>query len=419
MIRKLTHSKIMIFLLIIFVWLFPATINMPDQTQQYSVVLGVGIDKKDDEYEVSTQVLTSKSNQGFLESLQVHSSVGKNIMDAIEKLSLHTGRIAGFGNTSVIVFSEKVAQEGIEQFLDFFLRSKRLNGNPVLMITKSKAKDILSDVAKIDESFNYSLNSLAHLNKEFASGTMCTLEDFLDDYYSNTKATFVAQINEETDDSKGIEIPSQNSSTESGGASGGDGKSNSSQTTAGQNSKKVLSNSGESSLFKNGKQIAVASQDIVEGFNILEKSVRNVYTIENVNDEIYHDAQVVVSVKNKVLTKRFTFSKAGVPRVYFNINYTLKVEQIVEKDNNIILLNGSLDYITPTLAKMFKEVVKSESAAALNFAKQHNADAYGFCQSFSRFKPKQWKNYIKKISDKESAFQNIEVFLNIKVKGNL
>ena len=35
----------------------------------------------------------------------------------------------------------------------------------------------------------------------------------LDDYFSETKATFVAQVNEETDDSKGIEIPSQNSST--------------------------------------------------------------------------------------------------------------------------------------------------------------------------------------------------------------
>ena len=328
MIRKLTHSKIMIFLIIIFVWLFPATINMPDQTQQYSVVLGVGIDKAGEQYEVSTQVLTSKSNQGFLEALQVHSSVGKNIMDAIEKLSLHTGRIAGFGNTSVIVFSEEVAQEGIEQFLDFFVRSKRLNGNPVLMITKNKAKDILSDVAKIDESFNYSLNSLAHLNKEFASGTMCTMEDFLDDYFSETKATFVAQVNEETDDSKGIEIPSQNSSTSSSGVDGGG--YGGSQTTAGGDNKKVLSNSGESSLFKDSKQIAVASEKIVEGYNILNKSVRNIYTIDNVNDEIYHNAQVVISVKNKILTKKYEFSKTGIPRVIFEIHYTLKVEQIIE-----------------------------------------------------------------------------------------
>lgn len=417
MIRKLTHSKIMIFLLIIFVWLFPATINMPDQTQQYSVVLGVGIDKMGEQYEVSTQVLTSKSNQGFLEALQVHSSVGKNIMDAIENLSLHTGRIAGFGNTSVIVFSEEVAQEGIEQFLDFFVRSKRLNGNPVLMITKNKAKDILSDVAKIDESFNYSLNSLAHLNKEFATGTMCTMEDFLDDYFSETKATFVAQVNEETDDSKGIEIPSQNSSTSSSGVDGGG--SGGSQTTAGGDNKKVLSNSGESSLFKDGKQIAVASEKIVEGYNILNKSVRNIYTIENVNDEIYHNAQVVISVKNKILTKKYEFSKTGIPRVIFEIHYTLKVEQIIEQNNNLILMNGSQDYVTPTLVNMFKTEVKKDVSNALNFAKENNADVYGFQQAFERHKPKQWKKYLKNLPDKSNAFQNIEVFLKIQVKGNL
>ena len=417
MIRKLTHSKIMIFLLIIFVWLFPATINMPDQTQQYSVVLGVGIDKMGEQYEVSTQVLTSKSNQGFLEALQVHSSVGKNIMDAIENLSLHTGRIAGFGNTSVIVFSEEVAQEGIEQFLDFFVRSKRLNGNPVLMITKNKAKDILSDVAKIDESFNYSLNSLARLNKEFASGTMCTMEDFLDDYFSETKATFVAQVNEETDDSKGIEIPSQNSSTSSGGVDGGG--SGGSQTTAGGDNKKVLSNSGESSLFKDGKQIAVASEKIVEGYNILNKSVRNIYTIDNVNDEIYHNAQVVISVKNKILTKKYEFSKTGIPRVIFEIHYTLKVEQIIEQNNNLILMNGSQDYVTPTLVDMFKDEVKKDASNALNFAKESNADVYGFQQAFERHKPKQWKKYLKNLPDKGNAFQSIEVFLKIQVKGNL
>ena len=417
MIRKLTHSKIMIFLLIIFVWLFPSTINMPDQTQQYSVVLGVGIDKMGEQYEVSTQVLTSKSNQGFLEALQVHSSVGKNIMDAIENLSLHTGRIAGFGNTSVIVFSEEVAQEGIEQFLDFFVRSKRLNGNPVLMITKNKAKDILSDVAKIDESFNYSLNSLAHLNKEFASGTMCTMEDFLDDYFSETKATFVAQVNEETDDSKGIEIPSQNSSTSSSGVDGGG--SGGSQTTAGGDNKKVLSNSGESSLFKDGKQIAVASEKIVEGYNILNKSVRNIYTIDNVNDEIYHNAQVVLSVKNKVLTKKYEFSKTGIPRVIFEIHYTLKVEQIIEQNNNLILVNGSQDYVTPTLVNMFKTEVKKDVSNALNFAKENKADIYGFQQAFERHKPKQWKKYLKNLPDKGNAFQNIEVFLKIQVKGNL
>ena len=122
----------MIFIIIVVLILFPFTINMPDQTQSYSVVLGVGIDKADEGYEISTQILTSKASQGFLETLQVHSAKGKNVLDCVEELSLHLGRISGFGNTSVIVFSEDVAKDGIAETLDFFLRSKKLTNKKYL-----------------------------------------------------------------------------------------------------------------------------------------------------------------------------------------------------------------------------------------------------------------------------------------------
>ena len=47
MTKKMLHSKIMLFIITVVVLLFPSTINMPDQTQSYSIVLGVGVDKKD------------------------------------------------------------------------------------------------------------------------------------------------------------------------------------------------------------------------------------------------------------------------------------------------------------------------------------------------------------------------------------
>ena len=82
-------------------------------------------------------------------------------------------------------------------------------------------------------------------------------------------------------------------------------------------------------------------------------------------------------------------------------------------------MNGSQDYVTPTLVNMFKTEVKKDVSNALNFAKENNADVYGFQQAFERHKPKQWKKYLKNLPDKSNAFQNIEVFLKIQVKGNL
>lgn len=427
MIRKIMRSKIMIFILIIFAFILPATINKPDQTQQFSLVLGVGIDKVDDKYEVSTQVITSKSNQGFLESLQVHSATGDNVLDAVEKLSLHVGRISGFGNNSVIVFCKEVAMEDVSNTLDFFLRSKRLNGNPIIMVTEDKAKDILSDVAKIDESFNYSLNSLSHLNNEFASGAICTLEQFLDNYYGKTTATLMGVINETKNTSDGIEIPTQmgtssgSGANSSGSSSGGESSGGSSSGGSGgsSNENKVLSNSGRAGLFVNGKLIKFLDNTMVEGINIFTGSKRNVYTIKNVNDEIYKNADVVLSVRDKVLTKRTSFSKNGIPRVFYDISYTLKVEQIIQNGNDRIVLDGSYNYLTPELERRFKLEVMSITSDAVNMTKEYNADVYGLQLSFYRHHPNKWAEYVKNLPNKDDAYKNIEFFLNIKVKGNL
>ena len=406
----------MIIILAIFFVLFPATINMPDQTQQYSVVLGVGIDKSGDEFEVSTQILTSKSNQGFLESLQVHSAKSKNMLDAVEELSLHLGRISGFGNTSVIVFSEEVAKEGIAETLDFFVRSKRLNGNPFIVITKKDAKELLSDIAKIDESFNYSLNSLAKLNQEFSIGTIVTLNDFLNNFYSKTTASVISQINQTNNEDDGILIPESNGSNSSGGTnnSGNDSSSNNSSQE-----KKVISNKGEGSLFVGSKQIAVANQHIIEGMNILSGAKRNSFTINNVSDEIYRNATVIMSLKGSLKTRKLGFSKQGIPRVFYCVNYIVKVEQILQNGVDPILLNGSNNYLTKTLIQKTKDQILNDAGNSVAFFKQYNADVYGLQQAYYRHHPKKWAKYLESLNDKTTAFKNIEFFLDIKINGSL
>lgn len=419
MVRKILHSKIMILIMIILILLFPYTINMPDQTQTYSIVLGVGVDKSEEGYEISTQILTSKANQGFLESLQVHSAKGKNVLDAVEELSLHLGRISGFGNTSVIVFSEDVAKDGIAETLDFFLRSKRLNGNPFIIITKDSAKDILSDAAKIDESFNYNLNSLAKLNQDFANGTIMTLENFLNNFYSGTNASVIPQINQSTNEDEGVLIPEENSGGSSGGANGDSSSSGKSSQSGGGQDRKVLSNSGDSSIFVGSKQIATVDADTIEGMNVFLYNKRNSYTIENVSDEFFHNATVVLSEKNSYFTRTLKFSKNGIPRVYYDVHYTMKVEQVLQNGINQIILDGSNNYMTPTLQQKIDEHIRKEASEALSLFKDLNADVYGIQQAYARYHPKKWAKFLKSLPDKNKAFQKVEFFLKISTKGNL
>ena len=97
-------------------------------------------------------------------------------------------------------------------------------------------------------------------------------------------------------------IPESNNGDSSGGANGESSNSSSNQPETKE--KKVISNSGISSLFVGSKEIATLSPETVEGMNILLSSKRNSYTVEHVNDEIYHDATVVLSIRSSYSSRR-------------------------------------------------------------------------------------------------------------------
>ena len=56
---------------------------------------------------------------------------------------------------------------------------------------------------------------------------------------------------------------------------------------------------------------------------------------------------------------------------------------------------------------------------SLEVFKEYNADVFGLQQAFYRHHPKKWDKFLKTIPDKSKAFQDIEFFLKIQVKGNI
>ena len=168
-----------------------------------------------------------------------------------------------------------------------------------------------------------------------------------------------------------------------------------------------------------GKNVAFLNNTTVENMNILSNSNRNVYTIKNVNDSYFKNAEVVLSVRDKSFTKRTGFSKNGIPRVFFDISYTLKVEQIIQNGNDRIVLDGSKNYLTQELVRRFKLQVMENVSSAIQITKAYDADIYGLQLAFYRHHKKGWIEYVKTLPNKADAYKNIETFLNIKVKGNL
>lgn len=414
--KKITKSKILIIFLVAVLLFVPSTINQPKQTDDRALVIAVGVDFEDEQYLLSLQILEPESSQTFKETLKVYSSTGKNMLECMQNVSVHLGRISGFGNTSAIVFGNDVAKQGITESLDFFLRSKRLNDNATILTTNQRAKDLLSAVAKIDKNFAYSLNNLVELNKKTIISSSSTMIKFLNNYYGGTSASFVSQIIMDSDDNTGIDT--ENSQQDSDGAVATQAQTSSDQNAQTNNVNSVISNDGHTSVFVDGKQVAILLPEQMVGFNNLKGQKHGVYTLENVNDEVLQNAQVVMSIKNKLSNPIYEF-KNGVPRIYYNLTYYLKVEQILQDGNSPLVLDSSRTYVSEEVKNLFISQIKTQIADSINVAKELNADLFDAQSHFNKFKHKEWQEYIKKLPNKEDAFQNIEFFVHINVLGQI
>ena len=415
MTKKLLSNKFVWLLLAVIIFLFPITIDQAPQTQYRSVAIGVGIDKQGSEYLFSTQILEPKNSQGFTENLQVYSASGKNCLEAMQKLTTDLGKIAGLSNTSVIVFSKQVAREGVISILDFFVRSTRLNDNPIVVVTQKSAKQLLLDVSKIDNSFSLSLNSLSKYNAIEVNSQFATMENLLSNYYSGTIATLLAEINERENSDEGLEIENELSNSSKGGSDGQGGESGGGQSS--NTSGKTIENSGETALFVADKQVATLSADEIKGFNACLGANRGVYTLENITDENLQNANIVLTVKQKRNLVEYGFSKSGNPRVTYHMRYEVKIENIIQENMATNLLDNKNSFLTKTVADKFKSQVLSDVARSLQIAREYNADAFGVQDGFSKYRPKKWKEYLKSLKDKTKAFEKIDFFVEIQVKA--
>lgn len=419
MTKKLLSNKFVWLFLAFMLLLFPIAIDMAPQTQYRSVVIGIGLDKKGDEYLFSTKILEPTLNQGFAENVQVYSATGDNCLSAMQKLTTDLGKITGLSNTSVVVFSEEIAKEGIGSFLDFLIRCGRLNDNPILVITKKSAKQLLLDISKIDSSFSLSLNSLSKYNGVEVNSQLATMEGFLNNYYGGKTATLIGQINENKNSDDGIAVENQLSSNSTGGGgaadgqSGGGGSGGDSEDTA----SKTIENSGNTSLFVDDKQVATLSSDDIKGFNVCLNSTRGAYTLKNVSDEYFKNADIVLTVKSKLGMTTYDFSKAGTPRITYHLRFQVQIENIIQSDLDTNLLSSTKKYLTKTVANKFKRQIEQDIAHSLEIAREYNADVFGAQDGFAKFRPNKWAEYVKNLNDKSKAFQNIDFFIDVQVKA--
>jgi len=353
------------------------------ELNEYSIVTGVAIDKKEDKYEVSVLISnapkSSTDNSSSESQIVVYSGDGKSIFEAFKNIGLISPKELYLNSFSIFVISEDVAKEGIDPAIDFFLRySSSRNKFSVVIAKEDKAKDTLKIMTHLtnfpSQGISDNIKSTSNLQGSIARMGFDDLTSILL--------------------RKGID-PAINSVKVVGKVK--DGSSTKNLETS---EPKTYIKIGSFSIFKDDKLVDWATHDESLGINMINGEVSEMYL--NVD---YKDGYVVVDTT--------TFSEDIKTSIKDNKPH---VEINFKGEARIIEVNGDInlqdDKVIEELQERCNKLIKKNAKKAIDLAIENEADIFGFGLKFHQNHHK----YFKKVEDNwGKELGNIKFKINSKL----
>lgn len=391
--------RLIVWLFLIILILTVPEITRPSLSQTEAVVTMLCVDKKDDLIQVATTVLTPAQEKTA--NYEIFSGTGETIGEAIDNIALSMGKEMGFAQCEILGFGDKLCEEGIIPSLDFFIRTKRVGRNAVLLNFTGDAKEFAQAAADMSMKKSLKLNDVLNYDNRYILIEDSNVDSFYRGYFSDISLGIMPQIKFDVNETDNA-IAVQGASNESAPLEKNK-----------QKSEKYLINNGTIIVFKNGKKDLTIEPEIVKKINLFVNSAQEgVVKVENVHDDLYNDASVILNIQKKD-TKIKTNFKDGKPVYEVKTNLTLLIEEVVSENPDKKFLRRNKDFFTPTLIKAVEEQVLNDMNEAIEFCKQNKVDLIDVYRHFNALKHEEFNGYLK--DKKEDYLQDVEYKTSVKI----
>lgn len=128
-----------IFILILVILLLTGCSDYRELTDM-AIISNLGIDKVDEEFHITVQILNSKSNSNDdskknSSEVILYNSKGKTIHEALRNTTLESPKKLYVGHLESIIISERIAKSNISELFDFILRDPEITKDAnILMV---------------------------------------------------------------------------------------------------------------------------------------------------------------------------------------------------------------------------------------------------------------------------------------------
>jgi len=385
---KITKSKAVIIIFILFCILLSGCWSKRE-LNELAIVVGAGIDKVDNGFEVSVQIvnpseISSQKPSSSQATVITYHATGESIFEAIRKLTTITPRKAYFAHLQVLILGDRLAIEGINDVIDLFVRDPEARNDFVVLVShESSAKEILNVLTPIEKiPANKMLYSLQGTEKAWGSTLSINIDELATIINSEKKSAVLPVIEIQGDKQLGPEKKNVEKI----------------ETSA------ILKYIGLS-VFKQDKLVGFLTEEDSKSFNFL-------------NDNIKSTVIVLTCPKAGKLTTEITDSttkikgtfKNNTPRIDINIHIDQNVGEVqCDIDLNV---SKTTEYINKKAAQTIKSQIKK---MITTIQQSYSSDIVGFGEVLYREDYKAWKN-IK--DDWSTIFPELEVEIEVYVNTN-
>lgn len=433
------HTPVLLMLIVILLCFFPHAIIAPPESVDNSIITAVGIDKKEDEFEVSLLTFLSYPNQTYTESYEVFTSTGKTLSEALTKAGLQVGKNISLFHVHTTVISEKLLEEDIAPALDFLVRVASLPQSCVLVATNVDSKTFLDFITELDSQTEINLEELSFYNSNYIYWNDTTISAFMKGYYSPTRSSMLSFFPLSKGDIDGIPVEDPSAGGSSGGGEGGSdggmlggalgggggagGQGGGAQTSGGAaqgsgDPKKVeLINDGSEIIVKDGKIAAIIDRDTLRGLNWFNsKTEGTTLALDQVSDENFTNASLIYRINAKQVLDNVEYEN-GYP--VYSVDLRLFV--------SLVEVNGSKDdrakkhepsYISEKVREKMEEEIKKQINSSLMLLTEKKCDVLEIYEKFYRSKRAETKKFVREIGDPDEFLSHIVFKFTVSVFPN-
>ncbi len=326
-----------------------------------------------------------------LQSTKVIKLYGDTAAEGIRDTIVTVDRTMYGAHNKARIFTERLARDGLNNLMDFFLRDHLTDERPILLVVKNEDPLILYEAdTGLSSSLGTYIDQLARTRKDFSEFSLFldTL-DFMRDFYCQGKQPVMGVVEAVPDDAY---IPSESIDT--------DEKST---------DRYQLVFNGLA-VFREDKLLGYLDKFETRVYNALVNNIKSAYTSVPVGDEFV--------AGNCLKTKASIKTKWQQEKVQVDVEIN---KEIMLSQNNTEYDVGDIKQ-SRIIEKAINEHIEKEVAEIIAKVQTvYKSDIFGFGDKFHQQHPKIWKN-IKEQWDEHyfaTATVNVKVRSKIRFGGEI